>query len=85
MDKRVIEEFLYCSKSIVFGFAKRRWRCGVSSSWTAYNNGIVMVVGFLLSKTGYLKDTKGLSIVLTKVAVPANMVVLLQREYSHEY
>ena len=45
---------------------------------------LLMVVGFLLSKTGYLKDTKGLSIVLTKVAVPANMVVLLQREYSHE-
>ena len=45
---------------------------------------LLMIVGFLLSKTGYLKDTKGLSIVLTKVAVPANMIVLLQREYSHE-
>lgn len=45
---------------------------------------LLMVVGFLLNKTGYLKDTKGLSIVLTKVAVPANMVVLLQREYSYE-
>ena len=27
---------------------------------------LLMVVGFLLNKTGYLKDTKGLSIVLTK-------------------
>lgn len=45
---------------------------------------LLMIVGFLLSKKGYLQDTKGLSIVLTKVAVPANMIVLLQREFSHE-
>lgn len=45
---------------------------------------LLMIVGFLLSKKGYLTDTKALSIVLTKIAVPANMIVLLQREYSHE-
>lgn len=47
---------------------------------------IIMVVGFILAKKGYLSESnaKGLSVVLTRVAVPANMVVLMQREYSHE-
>ena len=47
---------------------------------------ILMVVGILLYKKNYLSmaNAKGLSIVLTRVAVPCNMVVLLQREYSPE-
>ena len=47
---------------------------------------LIMVVGFILTKMDYLRElnTKGLSIVLTRVAVPANMIVLMQREYSHE-
>ncbi len=47
---------------------------------------LLMIVGFILNKKGYLseKETKGLSIVLTKVAIPANMIILLQREYSYE-
>ncbi len=47
---------------------------------------LLMIVGFILNKRKYLseKEIKGLSIVLTKVAVPANMIVLLQREYSYE-
>lgn len=47
---------------------------------------LLMVVGFILSKKNYLSDSnaKGLSVVLTRVAVPANMIVLMQREYTHE-
>lgn len=47
---------------------------------------ILMVVGVILHKKNFLSldNAKGLSIVLTRVAVPCNMVVLLQREYSPE-
>ena len=47
---------------------------------------ILMIVGVVLHKKNFLSLTnaKGLSIVLTRVAVPCNMVVLLQREYSPE-
>ncbi len=47
---------------------------------------LLMIVGFILSKKNYLSESnaKGLSVVLTRVAVPANMIVLMQREYSHE-
>lgn len=47
---------------------------------------ILMVVGVVLHKKKYLSesDAKELSVILTKVAVPANMVILLQRSYSHE-
>lgn len=47
---------------------------------------LLMVVGFILSKKNYLSESnaKGLSVVLTRVAVPANMIILMQREYSHE-
>ena len=47
---------------------------------------ILMVVGILLYKKNFLSmaNAKGLSIVLTRVAVPCNMVVLLQRDYSPE-
>ncbi|MBR4015147.1 MAG: AEC family transporter [Anaerotignum sp.] len=47
---------------------------------------ILMVVGVILHKKRILSldNSKGLSIVLTRVAVPCNMVVLLQREYSPE-
>ena len=47
---------------------------------------ILMIVGVVLHKKNFLSLTnaKGLSIVLTRVAVPCNMIVLLQREYSPE-
>lgn len=47
---------------------------------------ILMLVGFVLNKKKYLSesDAKELSVVLVKVAVPANMIILLQRSYSHE-
>ena len=47
---------------------------------------ILMVIGVILQKKKILSldNSKGLSIVLTRVAVPCNMVVLLQREYSRE-
>ena len=47
---------------------------------------ILMIVGVVLHKKNFLSLTnaKGLSIVLTRVAVPCHMVVLLQREYSPE-
>lgn len=47
---------------------------------------ILMVIGVVLHKKNFLSlaNAKGLSIVLTRVAVPCNMVVLLQREYSPE-
>ena len=47
---------------------------------------ILMIVGVILHKKNMLSiaNAKGLSIVLTRVAVPCNMVVLLQRDYSPE-
>lgn len=47
---------------------------------------ILMIIGVILQKKKILSldNSKGLSIVLTRVAVPCNMVVLLQREYSRE-
>lgn len=47
---------------------------------------ILMVCGVLLHKKNYLStaNAKGISIVLTRVAVPCNMVILMQREYSTE-
>ena len=47
---------------------------------------ILMIVGVILHKKNILStaNAKGLSIILTRVAVPCNMVVLLQREYSPE-
>lgn len=47
---------------------------------------ILMAVGIILNKKKYLSDSnaKGLSILLTRVAVPANMVLLMQTPYSHE-
>lgn len=47
---------------------------------------ILMAVGVILNKKKYLSESnaKGLSIVLTRVAVPANMVILMQTPYSHE-
>ena len=51
------------------------------------NKGMLWIgIGVVLHKKNFLSLTnaKGLSIVLTRVAVPCNMVVLLQREYSPE-
>lgn len=47
---------------------------------------ILMSVGFILNKKKCLSanDAKELSVILVKVAVPANMIILLQRSYSHE-
>lgn len=47
---------------------------------------ILMIVGVILQKKKYLSipNAKGLSIVLTRVAVPCNMIILMQREYSDE-
>lgn len=47
---------------------------------------ILMIIGVVLYKKNFLSlaNAKGLSIVLTRVAVPCNMVVLLQRDYSPE-
>ena len=45
---------------------------------------LLMMVGVILNKKKMLSESnaKGLSIVLTRVAVPANMIVLMQRPYS---
>lgn len=47
---------------------------------------LLMAVGVILNRKKFLSESnaKGLSIVLTRVAVPANMVILMQRPYSHE-
>lgn len=47
---------------------------------------LLMAVGVILNKKKMLSEpnAKGLSIVLTRVAVPANMIILMQRPYSHE-
>lgn len=47
---------------------------------------LLMLVGVILNKKKMLSESnaKGLSIVLTRVAVPANMIVLMQRPYSQE-
>lgn len=47
---------------------------------------LLMLVGAILNKKKYLaaNDAKELSVILVKVAVPANMIILLQRPYSHE-
>ena len=47
---------------------------------------LLMAVGVILHRKQMLTESnaKGLSIVLTRVAVPANMIVLMQRPYSHE-
>ncbi len=47
---------------------------------------ILMMCGMILRKKKYLceNNAKALSVILTKVAVPANMIVLMQRPYSHE-
>lgn len=47
---------------------------------------ILMLVGIILNKKKYLAatDAKELSVILVKVAVPANMIILLQRPYSPE-
>ncbi|WP_352399695.1 AEC family transporter [Anaerotignum sp.] len=47
---------------------------------------ILMVIGVILQKKKFLSaaNAKGLSIVLTRVAVPCNMIILMQREYSEE-
>ena len=47
---------------------------------------ILMIVGVILHKKNMLSiaNAKGLSVILTRVAVPCNMVVLLQRDYSPE-
>ena len=47
---------------------------------------ILMFVGAVLQKKKYLSanDAKELSVILVKVAVPANMIILLQQSYSHE-
>ncbi|WMI81039.1 AEC family transporter [Anaerotignum sp. MB30-C6] len=47
---------------------------------------ILMIIGIILQKMKYLStaNAKGLSIVLTRVAVPCNMIILMQREYSTE-
>ena len=47
---------------------------------------ILMLVGFILNKRKYLAatDAKELSVILVKVAVPANMIILLQQLYSAE-
>lgn len=45
---------------------------------------ILMIFGYLLFKKGYLNETgvKGLSAVMTRVAVPALIITLMQREFS---
>lgn len=47
---------------------------------------IIMCIGIVLYKKEYINEdtAKGLSVVLTRVAVPCNMIVLLQREFSEE-
>lgn len=47
---------------------------------------IIMCMGIVLYKRNNLNDdtAKGLSITLTRIAVPCNMIVLLQREFTTE-
>lgn len=47
---------------------------------------ILLFMGYALVKKGFISpvQSKGLSIVLTKIAVPCNIIVLMQREYSFE-
>ncbi|MFI3174163.1 MAG: AEC family transporter [Bacillota bacterium] len=47
---------------------------------------LLMVAGILLYKFKYLSDAsaRGLSVTLTRVAVPCNMVMLMQRPYDAE-
>ncbi len=47
---------------------------------------ILMICGVVLRKKKHLSENnaKELSVILTKVAVPANMIILMQRPYSHE-
>ncbi len=47
---------------------------------------LMMIVGVILKKKNYMTEANahGLSVVLTKVGVPCNMIILLQREYSYE-
>ena len=47
---------------------------------------LLMAVGVILHRKQMLTESnaKGLSIVLTRVAVPANMIVLMGRPYSDE-
>lgn len=47
---------------------------------------ILMIVGIILFKYNYLtpESSKGLSVVLTRISAPCNMVILMQREYSKE-
>ena len=42
---------------------------------------ILMLVGVILNKKKYLSEN---DVIFVKVAVPANMIILLQRPYSHE-
>lgn len=47
---------------------------------------ILMLIGVVLYKKEYItkENAKGLSIILTRVAVPCNMIILLQREYTSQ-
>lgn len=47
---------------------------------------ILMSVGVILNKRKYLSANEAteLSVILVKVAVPANMIILLQQPYSHD-
>ena len=47
---------------------------------------LLMVAGVVLNKKKYLTvdNAKELSVILTRVAVPANMIILMQRPYSHD-
>ncbi len=47
---------------------------------------ILLFMGVILFRKGYINEvqSKGLSIFLTKVAVPCNIIVLMQREYSYD-
>ncbi|WP_317855543.1 AEC family transporter [Chakrabartyella piscis] len=47
---------------------------------------ILLLMGVVLFKKGMISEvqSKGLSIFLTKIAVPCNIIVLMQREYSYD-
>lgn len=47
---------------------------------------ILMSFGYILRKRQYLSEegVKGLSVVLTRIAVPALLIVLMQREFSYQ-
>lgn len=47
---------------------------------------ILLFMGVILFRKGYISEVqaKGLSIFLTKIAVPCNIIVLMQREYSYD-